>query len=40
MAANVHHSSPQRTTHGKRSKSTKKTQKRIDSNRLVLLKFL
>jgi len=39
MAANVHHSSPQKTTHGKRKKSSIKTQKRIDNNRLVLSKF-
>lgn len=33
------HNSPQYTTHGKRKKSSNKTQKLIDNNRLVLSKF-
>ena len=36
MATNVNHSSPQRTTHGKRRKSQLKTIKRLHQNQMVL----
>ena len=36
MGANVNHSSPQRTTHGKRRKSQLKTIKRLRQTQLVL----
>jgi hypothetical protein len=39
MAANVHHTSPQKTTHGKRRKSVLKTERLLQNNRMVLNKL-
>lgn len=36
MGANVNHSSPQKTTHGKRRKSQLKNIKRLQQNQMVL----
>jgi hypothetical protein len=39
MGANVNHSSPQKTTHGKRRKSILKTERLLQNNRIVLNKL-